>query len=89
MHFQEFDACRNLEDFGKATAGHGTPSFMEAELSIFSEASFMTAVCCACDILISMPGASEAGGVALEPAACRVSSTGLDALRRTTRRSIH
>ena len=67
----------SFTDFGKANAGYGTSLPMEAELSIFSEASFMTAVCCAWDILIWMLGASEAGSVQLEPAVCRISSTGL------------
>ena len=80
MQVQDFDACRYLEDFGNANAGHGTSDFpTEAVLSIFSETSFMTAFCCAWDILIWMLGASEAGSVQLEPAVCRISSTGLGA----------
>ena len=66
MQVQDFDACRFLEDFGNTNAGHGI-------------SSFLTAFCCAWDILIWMLGASEAGSVPLEPAVCRISSTSLGA----------
>ena len=74
MHFPEGDASRNLEDLGNANAEYGTLSFFPV-VSICSEASFMTAVCCDCDIVVSTLGASGAYGVALEPAVYRISNT--------------